>query len=64
MGLTLEGLRRRDELVFELLDRAGVPAAVTLAGGYARRLADTVEIHCVTVRAAKRALARRAARHA
>ena len=56
LGLTLEGLRRRDELVFELLGRAGVPVAVALAGGYARRLADTVEIHCGTVRAAKRQL--------
>lgn len=58
LGLTLDGLRRRDELVFEHLARAGVPVAVALAGGYARRVDDTVEIHANTVRAAKRIFAR------
>ncbi|MGH7645291.1 MAG: histone deacetylase family protein, partial [Gemmatimonadales bacterium] len=55
LALTREGLRARDELVFEVLGRAGVPVAVTLAGGYARNPDDTVEIHCGTVRAAARA---------
>jgi acetoin utilization deacetylase AcuC-like enzyme len=50
--LTLEGLRRRDERVFELTEAAKIPVAVTLAGGYAWRFEDTVEIHCGTVRAA------------
>jgi hypothetical protein len=54
----LEGLRQRDELVFRLAREAAVPVAVTLAGGYARRFEDTVEIHCGTVRAARRALER------
>jgi acetoin utilization deacetylase AcuC-like enzyme len=54
LGLTLEGLRRRDELVFERLTRASVAVAVCLAGGYALRTEDTVEIHCNTVRAASR----------
>lgn len=52
LGLTLAGLRRRDDLVLQLLNDAGVPTAVTLAGGYALRPDDTVEIHCGTVRAA------------
>jgi acetoin utilization deacetylase AcuC-like enzyme len=52
LGLTLGGLRRRDELVFETFESAGVPVAATLAGGYAWRFEDTVEIHCGTVRAA------------
>ena len=62
LGLTLEGLRRRDELVFERATSAGVAVAVCLAGGYALRPDDTVEIHCNTVRAARDALARRAGR--
>jgi acetoin utilization deacetylase AcuC-like enzyme len=53
LGLTLDGLRRRDDLVFRLLVDAGVPVAVTLAGGYALQFEDTVEIHCGTVRAAR-----------
>ena len=52
LGLTLAGLRRRDELVFEQLTRASNAVAVCLAGGYALRTEDTVEIHCNTVRAA------------
>ncbi len=54
LQLTRQGLRRRDELIFRLLREAGVAVAVTLAGGYARRFEDTVEIHCETVRAARR----------
>lgn len=53
LGLTLEGLHSRDELVFRLLGTAGVPVGVTLAGGYALNPDDTVEIHCNTVRAAQ-----------
>ena len=52
LGLTMQGLRRRDELVFECASRAGVAVAVCLAGGYALHTEDTVEIHCSTVRAA------------
>lgn len=53
LRLTIEGLRRRDQFVMDALRTEGVPAAVVLAGGYARRPDDTVEIHCNTVRAAK-----------
>jgi acetoin utilization deacetylase AcuC-like enzyme len=53
LGLTLEGLRRRDELVFGAAAQAGSPVAVCLAGGYAVRPEDTIEIHCNTVRAAR-----------
>ncbi len=52
LGLTVDGLRRRDRLVFDALTSAGVPGAVTLAGGYAVNRDDTVEIHCGTVREA------------
>jgi len=53
LALTLEGLARRDALVFDLARRNGVPAASALAGGYARRLADTVGIHVGTILAAR-----------
>ena len=55
LGLTLEGLRRRDEVVFERAMNAGAAVAVSLAGGYALSADDTVEIHCNTVRAAQEA---------
>jgi acetoin utilization deacetylase AcuC-like enzyme len=53
LNLTIEGLRRRDEFVFRLAKTRGIPVMVTLAGGYAQDLNDTVTIHSNTVVAAK-----------
>ena len=47
LRLSLEGLRHRDAMVLEAAGR--VPVAIVLAGGYARRLDDTVTIHTNTV---------------
>jgi acetoin utilization deacetylase AcuC-like enzyme len=54
LRLTKDGLRRRDRLVIETVRGAGVPLVVTLAGGYARRVEDTVAIHAATVEEAFR----------
>ena len=56
LTLTLEGLRARDDMVLSQAHERGVPAAITLAGGYARRVEDTVLIHSNTVLAAKNVL--------
>jgi acetoin utilization deacetylase AcuC-like enzyme len=61
LSLTLEGLKRRDRLVYEHARRRGVPVAIVLAGGYAQRLEDTVRIHVNTVLAV-RDVAQQAAR--
>jgi acetoin utilization deacetylase AcuC-like enzyme len=53
LALTLEGLKRRDELVFRVAKARNIPVMVTYAGGYARKVEDTVTIHCNTVIAAK-----------
>ena len=53
LRLTLEGLEQRDRLVFEKAKAKKIPVAVTLAGGYARHVEDTVQIHTNTVRVAK-----------
>jgi acetoin utilization deacetylase AcuC-like enzyme len=52
LNLTMEGLMRRDELVFRAARARSVPIAVTFAGGYARRIEDTVRIHRNTIAAA------------
>jgi acetoin utilization deacetylase AcuC-like enzyme len=52
LALTLEGLKRRDELVFCVAKARGIPVMVTFAGGYARNVEDTVTIHSNTVVAA------------
>jgi acetoin utilization deacetylase AcuC-like enzyme len=53
LALSMEGLKRRDALVFDYARRHSVPAAITLAGGYARRVEDTVRIHMNTILAAR-----------
>jgi acetoin utilization deacetylase AcuC-like enzyme len=52
LRLTLAGLEARDRMVLEGCARRSVPVAVTLGGGYARRLEDTVQIHLATCRLA------------
>ena len=49
LALSKAGLETRDELVRDCLRSAGVPVCVTLAGGYARDIRDTVEINVQTV---------------
>ena len=49
LQLTKDGLRRRDRLVIDAVRRAGVPLVITLAGGYARRVEETVAIHVATI---------------
>jgi acetoin utilization deacetylase AcuC-like enzyme len=50
LALTKEGFRRRDRMVFAACRAAGSAVATTLAGGYARRVEDVVDIHVGMVR--------------
>jgi acetoin utilization deacetylase AcuC-like enzyme len=49
LAVSKDGLAARDELVRETLSRAGVPVCLTLAGGYAEPIADTVQINMKTL---------------
>lgn len=53
LALTIEGLKKRDELVFRMARARNIPIMTAYAGGYALRLEDTVTIHSNTVIAAK-----------
>lgn len=53
LSLTIDGLKERDALVYRMAKAEGIPVMVTLAGGYAMKLEDTITIHCNTVVAAK-----------
>jgi acetoin utilization deacetylase AcuC-like enzyme len=57
LNLTIEGLKKRDELVFRVARARGIPVMVTYAGGYAQNVEDTVTIHTNTVIAAKEVFA-------
>lgn len=49
LKLTKQGLAARDCMVLEACRERGIPVAIAMAGGYARRLEDTVAIHATTV---------------
>ena len=53
LALTMAGLHRRDEMVLTACRSRHLPCVITLGGGYARDVADTVEAHCNTIRAAR-----------
>ena len=52
LNLTLDGLKRRDDLLFRVARAREIPVMVMYAGGYAIHVEDTVSIHCNTVLAA------------
>jgi acetoin utilization deacetylase AcuC-like enzyme len=52
LALTKAGLAARDRLIFDLCQGVTLPVAVVMAGGYARNIRDTVDIHAETVRIA------------
>jgi acetoin utilization deacetylase AcuC-like enzyme len=54
LRLTKDGLRQRDRVVIDAVRRADVPLVIVLAGGYARRVEDTVAIHAGTIEEALR----------
>ena len=45
LSVSKEGLAERDRLVLGSCRERGIPVAVTMAGGYARSVEDTVDIH-------------------
>ena len=59
LALTIEGLKARDRLVFDLAREHQAAIATTVAGGYARDIEDTVTIHANTVKAVYTSVARK-----
>jgi acetoin utilization deacetylase AcuC-like enzyme len=57
LGLSIEGLKKRDKLVLSVARTRDIPIMVTYAGGYALDIEDTVTIHANTVVAAKEVFA-------
>ena len=49
LAVSKEGLSERDHLVLGSCRERDIPVAVTMAGGYAREVTDTVDIHFQTV---------------
>lgn len=53
LKVSMDGCRRRDELVFTQLKQRGIPCVVAMGGGYSPDIKTIVEAHCNTFRAAK-----------
>jgi acetoin utilization deacetylase AcuC-like enzyme len=53
LALTLAGVRQREYYVLQTLRAAGLPVAIAMGGGYAPRVADVVDAHCIVYRAAQ-----------
>jgi acetoin utilization deacetylase AcuC-like enzyme len=52
LDLSKDGLADRDRMVLQYCHDAGLPVAITMAGGYAPNIQDSVDIHFNTIRIA------------
>ena len=52
LSVTKPGLAERDRMVLEACRDRGIPVTVTMAGGYARNVEDTVDVHFQSIKRA------------
>jgi acetoin utilization deacetylase AcuC-like enzyme len=52
ISMTVGGTKQRDMFVFKLAQANNIPVAVSMGGGYSPRIADIIEAHANTFRAA------------
>src|SRR4029450_905763 len=52
LSVTKSGLAERDRIVLQTCRERGIPVAVTMAGGYASEVEDTVDVHFQSIRMA------------
>jgi acetoin utilization deacetylase AcuC-like enzyme len=62
LSVTKSGLAERDRIVLEACRERAIPVAVTMAGGYAYEVGDTVDVHFQSIRRAADLLEGRADR--
>ena len=53
LSCSLDGCKKRDELVFELCSKHQIPVQVSMGGGYSPDIKTIIEAHANTFRAAK-----------
>ena len=62
LSVTKSGLAERDRLVLQTCRARGIPVAVTMAGGYANEVEDSVDVHFQSIRRAADLMERTAGR--
>lgn len=58
LAISIEGLRQRDECVLQYCYEHEIPIVTLMSGGYGEDISDTVEIHCNTIRVARKVFER------
>lgn len=53
LALTIEGCKKRDQLVFEEAKKQGIPVVFNMGGGYSEKISVIIEAHANTYRAAR-----------
>lgn len=53
LNVSIEGCKKRDEIVFQSLKENNIPVVVAMGGGYSPDIKTIVEAHCNTFRLAK-----------
>ena len=53
LGMSLQGCKERDRIVFDACHKNKIPMAASMGGGYSEKLATVVEAHANTYRAAQ-----------
>ena len=48
LGVSRNGCRQRDDLVYELARKNQIPIVTSMGGGYSEKIYDIVEAHCNT----------------
>jgi len=53
LGLTVQGCKRRDEIVFTETKKRGIPVVFNMGGGYSKKISVIIEAHANTYRTAR-----------
>lgn len=53
LGCSIEGCKKRDEIIFSLCHRLGIPVQCSMGGGYSPEIKTIIEAHTNTYRIAK-----------
>ncbi|MGB6037666.1 MAG: histone deacetylase [Cryomorphaceae bacterium] len=53
LALTLDGCKKRDEIVFSETKKRGIPAVFNMGGGYSKKISVIIEAHANTYRTAR-----------